>query len=169
MANKTFTLMHQHLIESASEAMGSIPFSKLSVKHICEEADVNRNTFYRHFDDKYQLLEVMIRLVMEKATEEIDMEQFRKAPFTTIHNLSFEGTLDILQFQMQDKIFEEQFYNGVFKELTRIATSSDILWLLGNVQVVHIWNNSLNKPYSINKDYKIFDEIIRTRKFPGID
>lgn len=161
--------MHQHLLESASEALTKIPFSKLSVKHICEQAEVNRNTFYRHFDDKYQLLEMMIRLTMEKATEEIDMEAFRDAPFTIIHNLSFKDALNVLDFQLQDKVFEEQFYNGVFKELTRLANSSEILWLLGSVQVVHIWNQNLKKPYSIHKDYELFDEIIRTQKFPGID
>lgn len=33
------------------------PLSKITVKEICEEADVNRSTFYAHYDDQFDLLE----------------------------------------------------------------------------------------------------------------
>ncbi|CAK1248947.1 TetR/AcrR family transcriptional regulator [Fructobacillus fructosus] len=169
MANKTYTLMHEHLLDTAGELLAVSPFSKLTVKHICEKAEVNRNTFYRHFDDKYELLDVIIQQALHVMANQIDIESFRQQPFTTINKFTFPESLSVLDFQLQDKTFEDQFYNAVFKELTAMASSSDILWLLGNMQVIRIWNASLSTPHSFQKDYALFDEIIREKKFPGID
>ena len=33
------------------------PFAKVSTDQICKTADINRSTFYRHFADKYLVLE----------------------------------------------------------------------------------------------------------------
>lgn len=161
--------MHEHLLDTAGDLLATMPFSKITVKHICEKAEVNRNTFYRHFDDKYDLLEVIIKEALHIMSEQIDVNQFRHAPFTTINEFTFPDSLSILDFQLKDKVFEDQFYNAVFKELTAMASSSDILWLLGNMQVIRIWNGSLKKPHSFQKDYALFDQIIREKKFPGID
>ncbi|MBS9337038.1 TetR/AcrR family transcriptional regulator [Fructobacillus parabroussonetiae] len=169
MANKTYTLMHEHLLDTTGDLLTRMPFSKITVKHICEKAEVNRNTFYRHFDDKFDLLDVIIKEAMQVMSSQIDLESFHQAPFATINEFTFQGSLSILDFQLKDKVFEEQFYNAVFKELTAMAPSSDILWLLGNMQVIRIWNSNLKKPYSFQADYKLFDKIIREKKFPGID
>lgn len=34
----------------------AIPFSKMTVRDICEKAEISRQTFYRHFKDKYDAL-----------------------------------------------------------------------------------------------------------------
>ncbi len=33
------------------------PISKITVKEICEDADINRATFYAHYTDQYDLLQ----------------------------------------------------------------------------------------------------------------
>ncbi|WP_286946022.1 TetR/AcrR family transcriptional regulator [Acetobacterium sp. UBA5834] len=38
------------------ELMETRPISKISVKMICETADINRSTFYAHYADQYALL-----------------------------------------------------------------------------------------------------------------
>ncbi|WP_421825128.1 TetR/AcrR family transcriptional regulator [Fructobacillus cardui] len=35
-------------METAAGLFSTIPFSKLTVKQICEAANINRNTFYRN-------------------------------------------------------------------------------------------------------------------------
>ncbi len=44
------------LVEVADRLLAHTPFDKLSVSAICTEAAVSRSTFYRHFDDKYALV-----------------------------------------------------------------------------------------------------------------
>jgi len=42
--------------ESFIELMQQQPITKISVKMICESADINRSTFYSHYADQYDLL-----------------------------------------------------------------------------------------------------------------
>lgn len=48
------------LYESLLDLMKEKPFEELKVSDICENALVNRSTFYSHFDDKYDLLDSLI-------------------------------------------------------------------------------------------------------------
>ena len=46
-------------IQDIEEALillcASLPFEKNTVKHICERAGVSKQTFYNHFQDKYEV------------------------------------------------------------------------------------------------------------------
>ena len=44
------------LQDSLIELMKQKPISKITIKEICETADINRTTFYAHFADQYDLL-----------------------------------------------------------------------------------------------------------------
>ena len=48
-------------------------FEKISVSDVCSEAMINRMTFYKHFDDKYDLLnhtmESLAGEVLQRASE----------------------------------------------------------------------------------------------------
>lgn len=44
------------LKESLVRLMQANPISKISVKMLCEDADLNRSTFYAHFNTQYDLL-----------------------------------------------------------------------------------------------------------------
>lgn len=44
------------LKESLIRLLHTHPISKISVKQLCQEADVNRSTFYAHFSDPYEVL-----------------------------------------------------------------------------------------------------------------
>ena len=44
------------LKDSFMELMKDKPISKITVRELCEKADVNRTTFYAHFTDQYHLL-----------------------------------------------------------------------------------------------------------------
>lgn len=47
----------QAIRESLIELMQRYPISKISVKMICEAADINRSTFYAHYRDQNDLLD----------------------------------------------------------------------------------------------------------------
>jgi hypothetical protein len=44
------------LRESLIRLMETYPISRISVKMLCEDADINRSTFYAHYIDQYDLL-----------------------------------------------------------------------------------------------------------------
>ena len=44
------------LEDSLIELMGQKPITKITIKELCENADINRTTFYAHFTDQYDLL-----------------------------------------------------------------------------------------------------------------
>ncbi len=52
--NKAYT--KQRIWEAFYKLSGSIPFEKLTVESICREAGISKATFYRHFLDKYDVL-----------------------------------------------------------------------------------------------------------------
>ena len=45
------------LKDSLVELMKEKPISKITIRELCEKADVNRTTFYAHYADQYQLLQ----------------------------------------------------------------------------------------------------------------
>ena len=47
----------KHLLaQSLQELLATMPLEKISVNDIVEQAGVGRNTFYYHFEDKYDLV-----------------------------------------------------------------------------------------------------------------
>lgn len=66
----------QVIRESLFELMNSHPISKISVKMICETADINRSTFYAHYRDQYDLLRAVQRAIIADVKAQIFPEQF---------------------------------------------------------------------------------------------
>ena len=51
------------IIDSFLSLADEYPFSEIHTKDICSEAMISRNTFYAHYEDKYQLMEQIYRNV----------------------------------------------------------------------------------------------------------
>lgn len=52
---------HKLLWEALMAELSQRPFEEITVKEICERAMVHRSTFYKHYEDKYALLEQGMR------------------------------------------------------------------------------------------------------------
>ena len=52
------------------------PISKITVKNLCETADVNRSTFYAHYTDAYDLLRQLEQEVYQELMEHISKHIF---------------------------------------------------------------------------------------------
>lgn len=71
------------LKESLLELMKEQPISKISVKMLCEAADINRSTFYAHYTDQYDLLRQMEQEVIAELKEYISKHVFSEnSPLT---------------------------------------------------------------------------------------
>ena len=55
---------------SFKELIMKMPFEKITVKMITDGADVIRPTFYKHFQDKYEILEYILRVLIENDMED---------------------------------------------------------------------------------------------------
>lgn len=56
---------HKLLWDALMAELGERPFEDITVKDICQRAMVHRTTFYKHYEDKYALLEQGIRQIVE--------------------------------------------------------------------------------------------------------
>ena len=65
-------LRSQELICKAMCAlMGALPFAEITVTRICQEAGVGRKTFYRNFERKEDVVELMIDYLREEYEQEL--------------------------------------------------------------------------------------------------
>ena len=68
--NNRRTQMTRLLLKTAlTELMQEKPFSQITIKDICERADLNRTTFYLHYNDQLDLLADVENEVYEKTLE----------------------------------------------------------------------------------------------------
>lgn len=67
--NRRTTMTKRLLKESLFELLKEKPISRISVKELCEVADLNRSTFYLHYSDQYELLAEVENEVVEKTAE----------------------------------------------------------------------------------------------------
>lgn len=80
--NRRIKLTKRLLMDSLVELMQTESIHKISIKQICEKADVNRTTFYAHYCDRYELLEDVeremekgIRAEIDKASDDNELEK----------------------------------------------------------------------------------------------
>lgn len=59
--------------ETFLQLLAEKDFTEISVREITERARINRSTFYRHYEDKYQLRDAVIDRMMAAFTEHLDI------------------------------------------------------------------------------------------------
>ena len=65
------------LTDALVQALHREHISEISVKELCDAADVNRSTFYAHFKDKYDLLEYIKNEILDNIKRQLDREQLK--------------------------------------------------------------------------------------------
>ncbi|WP_307723651.1 TetR/AcrR family transcriptional regulator [Tenuibacillus multivorans] len=85
------------LKESLISIMNEKPVSSITVKEICEIADINRSTFYTHYADQYDLL--------DKIEEEIaeDINQYLSSHSFIIEEESLQMSQRLLEYIAKNK------------------------------------------------------------------
>ena len=56
------------------------PIGKITVREICEQAEIHRSTFYAHYQDVYDLVERVERNMSRQLTESFFRKMDEKAP-----------------------------------------------------------------------------------------
>lgn len=60
------------LYEALLTLMETKTFEEIKICDLCEKAMINRSTFYTHFEDKYSLLDALIKDLKENLQEELE-------------------------------------------------------------------------------------------------
>ncbi len=66
------------LKQSLVTLLQSKPISKISIKEICETADINRSTFYAHYADQYDLLRQIVQETLKDVNEYLSNYNFKE-------------------------------------------------------------------------------------------
>ncbi len=84
------------LFSSFSELLGKKPFEDITVNEICEQADIRRATFYKHFSDKYSFLAGLTQHLRHNFEEKFKSEKsFTSRPPTDFY---FEYTKALVEY-----------------------------------------------------------------------
>ncbi len=95
---RTFRLISDALFE----LMLKQPFEEISVTDICKKAMVHRTTFYKHFEDKYQLLETMFSNEQRKFIElHIKEDESQQEYYRRVIRQMFEYAKNYKEFFVQ--------------------------------------------------------------------
>lgn len=110
------------LRESLTNLMKEKPVSRITIKEICEHADINRTTFYSHYSDQFDLLKKIEQGLIDDINDYLD--QF----------VYLENAGDSLQ--MMTKIFEYIEENA---DICRVLLGSngDIEFQKDIMKIVH--------------------------------
>ena len=88
---------------SFKELIMKMPFEKITVKMITDGADVIRPTFYKHFQDKYEIIEYILKKEIKDKIQvliENDMEDdLLRLLFTCLSLIEGPNSFDHLMFQ----------------------------------------------------------------------
>lgn len=121
---------HQTLITSFSDLLQTKSFEQITVQDLCANANVRRSTFYRHFNDKYDLLNHVVGTLIDHFRKlylpDINpdnprqfFEKLMRDVLTFIHdNKDIVRSVITLNFYGEVyTIFYEQIYKAVQKQI----------------------------------------------------
>ncbi|MBD5544740.1 MAG: TetR/AcrR family transcriptional regulator [Lachnospiraceae bacterium] len=96
--NKQFQNSDVRMKKAMLELMNTTPFDKITVRLICERAEVNRSTFYAHYKDIYDMIEQMERNLQKNLMDNYPVPE-------KVTPLSLESFIIFLEFIRKYKDF----------------------------------------------------------------
>lgn len=118
------------LKKSLVELMGKYQISKISIKMLCESADINRSTFYAHYRDQFDLLKQLEQEVIAELKKHITKDAFSKKTPETVQSLNqildyIAKNADIFRILLGEN-GSSSFHNEIMT-LAQEKTISDIM------------------------------------------
>ena len=129
----------QLLAQSLQELMVTTPLEKISVNDIVDHAGVGRNTFYYHFEDKYDLVNWHFSQLADRSFRQMGsgctLKEGLIKKFQFIQNekrffISAFQSRDYNSLMQYDYECILEFYTNIIKEKTGKSPNRDIVFLL---------------------------------------
>ncbi|MDO4650248.1 MAG: TetR-like C-terminal domain-containing protein [Eubacteriales bacterium] len=126
--NRRTILTKRILKETLIELMQNKPITKITIKEICEMADLSRSTFYLHYTDQFALLEDIENEVLHKTFDyltEMNTETDSVASIEIFLDYvkSNRSTFGILLCQPENTAFQQNVTKALFSYLQNLVPS----------------------------------------------
>lgn len=166
------------LQDSLMEIMKEKPIAKITIKEICEKADINRTTFYTHYKDQYDLLEQIENETLTWAGERIGeiLETTEKSEVIKILESIFEyftennNHIQVLMSEQGDIDFQKKVFTLIYEQCEmsypyakNVATEElyFIFAINGSIGLIQHWLKN-----GLDKSAKEMAEAIYNMAFP---
>ncbi len=168
------------LQDSLIELMKKKPITKITIKELCENADINRTTFYAHYTDQYDLLRKIEDETLSWAKEAISSLMSKTDKNETMKILKgicqyfTENSrhLQVLMSEQGDIDFQKQLFTLIYEQCgispsaaanTGFGIDEDyfIFVVNGSVGLIQHWFKN-----GLNKSAKEMADIIYSLAFP---
>lgn len=138
----------QQIITTAKDLFWKFGIKRVTIEEICQEANVSKMTFYKHFKNKKELIKYLINHLLDKGMQKYRAIMDSNIPFTE----KVIKTLDLKMEQTMD------MSNEFFNDYVRHADSEmiDLLQQKRNEMMGSILNDYIEaqKMGDIRKDIK---------------
>ncbi|MDF0480120.1 dihydroxyacetone kinase transcriptional activator DhaS [Vagococcus sp. PNs007] len=118
---------------SLKKVMQTTPFQKVSISQIMEEAEIRRQTFYNHFQDKYELLGWTYQQdITENISDFLDYEEWDKVILRILdyfynNQIFYRNALAVSEQNSFDHYFFQHTQELLKTIITDIATQQGIV------------------------------------------
>ena len=124
---KTLDSVDQSLLENLKKT----PFNKITVEALCEKARINRTTFYKHYRDKYELLDNYLARVLEEFRIKNDVVFVDADPETINedkYKMPFRDTVEFIisKKEVYEILWTAQIDRNIFDEMVQTVSESII-------------------------------------------
>ena len=164
------------LRDSLLELMKKKPVSQITIKELCENADINRTTFYSHYSDQYDLLhkiEAETLSLIQEALNKLINQTERNENINVLEGIFqyFIGSnkyLQVLISEQGDLDFQKQLFALIYQQcgISYPESSSSVPYskedffifvVNGSIGLIQHWFKN-----DVNKSAKEMAEIIYT-------
>lgn len=111
------------------ECLEQMPLQKLTVDQLCQQAMINRSTFYKYYQDKYDLMDQYLARTLQEFRRQMDVAFVE--PFAqNIHSLVYQKNFEkALQYLHKNKARYTLLWSGainrsVFTEMLQVIHDS---------------------------------------------
>ena len=153
------------LQDSLFELMGEKPITKITIRELCERADINRTTFYAYYTDQYDLLRKIedetlswVKEVIANLTSKTDKYE-RMEILEEIFRYFVENSrhLQILISEQGDINFQKQLFALIYQQCgisfsaatdANVSTKEDyfVFVVNGSIGLIQHWlKNGMNR------------------------
>ncbi|MFC6180539.1 TetR/AcrR family transcriptional regulator [Lactiplantibacillus daowaiensis] len=112
------------LRQTLTTLLAQLSFSKITVKQLCRESLINRVTFYKHYQDKNDLLyDLLTNLTIPSA--QVPVKQLIKTPFSVFPRVVIDPLPSIIERQNNDIAFQwvyRQYFYNYYVEAFQLCT-----------------------------------------------